>query len=204
MAEGEIAAAVEGLAKDAAEAGRKIADSVGKFAEDSAANAERTVDDAVQTEDRITKSLNDIRPDAPPTETAGQSTITSKLGPADEGESPATPPRARFGTSTSTDYKRTFFTANPETEGQVVVHHAVEQQVMTRYPGVVSPSEMHSLENLRGIPKGATNNRVHLSQIRKEWNRFYKANPNPTQEQLLDFATKVDDKFGHLFNPPIR
>ena len=85
MAEGEIAAAVEGLAKDAAEAGRKIADSVGKFAEDSAANAERTVDDAVQTEDRITKSLNDIRPDAPPTETAGQSTITSKLGPADQG-----------------------------------------------------------------------------------------------------------------------
>ena len=90
------------------------------------------------------------------------------------------------------------------TEGAVVVHHAVEQQVLRRYPGVVSESEMHSLENLRGIPKGDINNRVHLSQIRKEWNRFYKANPNPTQSQLLDFATKLDNKFGHLFNPPIR
>lgn len=111
---------------------------------------------------------------------------------------------ARFGNSTSTDYRRTFFNQHPETEGNVVVHHAVEQQTMKNYPGVVSPSQMHSLENLRGIPKGNINNRVHLSAIRREWNRFYDQHPNPTQQQLLDHATKLDDKYGHLFDPPIR
>lgn len=85
-----------------------------------------------------------------------------------------------------------------------MVHHAVEQQVHRRYPEVVSESEMHSLENLRGIPKGEVNNRVHLSQLRKEWNRFYKANPNPTKDDLLDFATKMDDKYGTQFDPPVR
>jgi hypothetical protein len=110
---------------------------------------------------------------------------------------------ARFGSSTTTNYRQTFFNANPSARGRVVVHHAVERQAMRRYPGVVSTSEMHSLENLRGIPNGI-NGRVHLSQIRREWNQFYAANPNATQRQLLDFATKIDDKFGHLFLPPVR
>ncbi len=113
------------------------------------------------------------------------------------------PPRATLGSSTSTNYKETFFEANPGTRGDVVVHHAVEQQVLRRYPGVVSESQMHSLENLRGIPK-SINSDVHLSQIRRSWNEFYRNNPNPTQAQILDHATRIDDQFGHLFNPPIR
>ncbi|MBI3757350.1 MAG: hypothetical protein HY267_05175 [Deltaproteobacteria bacterium] len=80
---------------------------------------------------------------------------------------------ATFGRAASTDYRATFLAANPELEGQVVVHHAVEQQVLTRYPGVVSEAEMHSLENLRGIPN-AINSSLHLSQIRIEWNSFYR------------------------------
>lgn len=32
---------------------------------------------------------------------------------------------------------------------------------------------MHSLDNLRGIPK-EINSDLHLSKIRKEWNKFYK------------------------------
>jgi hypothetical protein len=111
--------------------------------------------------------------------------------------------QASFGSSTTKNYRQTFFNANPSTRGQVVVHHAVERQAMRRYPGLVSQSEMHSLENLRGIPNGI-NGRVHLSQIRREWNQFYAANPTATQRQLLDFATKIDDKFGHLFLPPVR
>ena len=110
---------------------------------------------------------------------------------------------ARFGSSTTTNYRQTFFNANPSARGQVVVHHAVERQTLRRYPGLVNNSEMHSLENLRGIPNGI-NGRVHLSQIRREWNQFYAANPTATQRQLLDFATKIDDKFGHLFLPPVR
>jgi RHS repeat-associated protein len=114
-------------------------------------------------------------------------------------------PKATLGSSTTTNYKKTFFTANPEAEGKVVVHHAVEQQAANKlYPGEVSSSELHSLENLRGIPKGEVNNTVHLSQIRKIWNEFYRTHPNATQEELLEQATKIDDQFGACFIPPIR
>lgn len=112
--------------------------------------------------------------------------------------------RARFGSSTSTNYKKTFFDKHPAAEGQVVVHHAVEQQVRKRYPGLITDAQMHSYENLRGIPKGETNSLVHLSAIRKSWNRFYKKNPNPTEKQLLDHATEIDNMYGATFNPPVR
>ncbi|WP_337165881.1 RHS repeat-associated core domain-containing protein [Vibrio fluvialis] len=124
-------------------------------------------------------------------------------GEAHEGKGKDVTNRASFGTSTSNNYKKTFFDANPDAKGDVVVHHAVEQQVQKRYPGLVSDSEMHSLENLRGIPK-SINSDVHLSKIRKEWNRFYRTNANPSQQQLLDKATEIDNKFGSQFNPPIR
>ncbi|KJG56056.1 hypothetical protein UA38_16410 [Photobacterium kishitanii] len=107
-----------------------------------------------------------------------------------------------FGTAISKDYKKTFFDKNPELKGRVVVHHAVEQQVLRRYPSLVSDSEIHSLENLRGIPK-EKNNSLHLSKIRKEWNRFYKTNPAPSKDDLLDKATEIDQMFGSEFNPPI-
>ena len=111
--------------------------------------------------------------------------------------------KAVFGSSNTNNYKRTFFNAYPQTKGKVVVHHAVEQQVQTRYPGVVSDSEMHSIENLRGIPK-EVNSDIHLSKIRKEWNKFYRKNPKPTKQDLLDKATEIDNIFGVQFNPPIR
>lgn len=109
----------------------------------------------------------------------GNRVLLVKIGEFLAAESGAT-----FGRAASTDYRATFLAANPELEGQVVVHHAVEQQTLTRFPGVVSEAEIHSLENLRGIPK-AINSDVHLSQIRVEWNQFYRANPNPSQAQLL-------------------
>lgn len=110
---------------------------------------------------------------------------------------------ARFGNTLSNDYKGTFFGANPGLEGRVVVHHAVEQQTLKRYPGIVTPGEMHSLENLRGIPNGV-NSQLHLSQIRREWNQFYRQNPAPTKQQLLDKATDIDNRYGTQFNPPVR
>src|SRR3954454_3997782 len=110
---------------------------------------------------------------------------------------------ARFGTASTNDYRDTFFLAHPDLRGNVVVHHAVEQQVQVRYPGVVSDSKLHSLDNLRGIPK-EINSDVHLSEIRKEWNRFYRTHPEPTQQQLLDKATEIDDKYGTQFKPPVR
>jgi len=91
--------------------------------------------------------------------------------------------------SSTTDHKKTFFEAHPETEGKVIVHHAVEQQVQRRYPGLVSDSEMHSLNNLRGIPK-ELNSEVHLSKIRKEWNAFYRTNPNLQKNSCLQKQRK--------------
>ncbi|MFJ4819920.1 DUF6531 domain-containing protein [Streptomyces sp. NPDC088801] len=111
---------------------------------------------------------------------------------------------ASVGSAASHNYKKTFFEAHPGLKGKVVVHHAIEQQVLKRYPGLFSADEMHSLENLRGIPKGDINSRVHLSQIRVEWNRFYEANPNPTRQEVLDQVTRVDDMLGNWFSPRIR
>lgn len=111
---------------------------------------------------------------------------------------------AKFGHTDSFDYKKTFFDAHPGVKGKVVVHHAVEQQAARRYPGAgITPNEMHSLENLRGIPKG-DNNSMHLSHLRKEWNRFYRNNPNATRQDLLEFATKLDVKYGSEFDPPVK
>jgi hypothetical protein len=119
---------------------------------------------------------------------------------------PAKQYSATLGKATSTDYKKTFFNAHPELEGNVVVHHAIEQQVLKKYPGVISEAELHSLENLRGIPK-EINSDVHLSKIRKEWNRFYEGfdltGTAPTRQQLLDKATAIDKQFGKQFKPPV-
>ena len=75
--------------------------------------------------------------------------------------------------------------------------------MLNRYPGLISESEIHSLENLRGIPKNI-NNDIHLSKVRKEWNRFYRQNPNPTKQKLLDRATEIDIKYGPLFYPKVK
>jgi len=42
-----------------------------------------------------------------------------------------------------------------------------------------------------------------LSAIRREWNRFYEQHPSATKEELLAKATEIDEKFGHLFAPPL-
>lgn len=112
---------------------------------------------------------------------------------------------AKFGNAKSKDYRKTFLDANTDIDpDDVFVHHAVEQQAQRRYPGVVSDAEMHSLENLRGIPSDL-NSDVHLSKIRKMWDDFYELHPETaTKEQLLQKATEIDDLYGNLFNPPIR
>jgi outer membrane biosynthesis protein TonB len=144
-------------------------------------------------------------PDAPaPRHTATNDRSTTPRATARPSTPDSTGRRASFGHADSTDYRKTFGDAHPEARDKVVVHHAVERQAPRRYPDAgISQSELHSLENLRGIPKEA-NARLHLSQIRKAWNRFYRENPTASKEQLLDFATWVDDTFGHLFIPPVR
>ncbi|WP_442601935.1 RHS repeat domain-containing protein [Paenibacillus sp. KN14-4R] len=66
------------------------------------------------------------------------------------------------------DYKEVFFKKHPELEKEVVVHHAIEQQVLRKpeYKGLFTEAEMHGYNNLRGIPK-EINSDIHLSKIRK-------------------------------------
>jgi hypothetical protein len=52
------------------------------------------------------------------------------------------------------------------------VHHAIELQVLDRYPGAYTSAELNGLENMRGIPK-AENPELHLSLIRKSWDHYY-------------------------------
>jgi hypothetical protein len=77
---------------------------------------------------------------------------------------------------------------------------AIEQKVLTRYPGVVSEEYIHALRNLRGIPK-EFNPEMHLSKIRMKWNRFYDAHPTATRTQLLRHVAEIDREFGRYFRP---
>src|SRR5205823_297028 len=101
-----------------------------------------------------------------------------------------------------------FFEGNPEAKGDEIVHHAREQQVLNRYPGVYDAEEIHSLDNLRGIPPEA-NKDLHLRDIRKDWDDFYdKTPPNSlTREQIRQqIDAKVDDidvRRGGEFSPPL-
>jgi len=109
--------------------------------------------------------------------------------------------KATVGQATRKDYKATFFEKYPDLKGKIFVHHAVEQIYAYKNPIFTEP-EIHSIENLRGIPKDK-NNEVHLSKIRKDWNIFYDTCRQINRESLLDFATQIDLKYGKLFLPPI-
>jgi RHS repeat-associated protein len=101
----------------------------------------------------------------------------------------------------SKNYRKTFFTAHPELEGEVVVHHAVPQRTMTLYPGEVTEPMIHPIENLRGVPI-ESNAQLHLSEIAKEWNQFYKTHPNATLGEILQKKLEIDIKYGARFKPP--
>ncbi len=113
-------------------------------------------------------------------------------------------PTATVGRASTLAYRDTFFASNPAIRGKVVVHHAVEQQVATRYPHLFAPDELNSLENLRGIPN-SLDDTLHKTLIRREWNEFYRLHPasTTTRTQLMEKATEIDRKFGHLFDPPL-
>ncbi|WUD76777.1 polymorphic toxin-type HINT domain-containing protein [Streptomyces sp. NBC_00510] len=123
--------------------------------------------------------------------------------------SPDVPTRAPAavgsGAPVSTNYRDNFFNANPsvkESDGYWV-HHAVERQALKKYPGLFTIDELNAPENLRGIPS-SVNSDLHLSRIRILWNGFYSANPTATRQQVLDYATFIDDFLGGEFEPRVR
>jgi hypothetical protein len=118
------------------------------------------------------------------------------------------PTRVRYGGATvgwetSTDYRKTFFDANPKLNpNDYVVHHGIEQQVFNRYPGIFTNEEINSLENLRGVRKDFDDN-LHKKVFRREWDEFYAAHPAATRQDILDKVTELDRKYGQLFDPPL-
>lgn len=150
---------------------------------------------------RLTHHHNNQNTD---TQDSGKNNKPSKdPAPSNENKS------AEFGTAKRKDYRKTFLEAHPHLNpDDIEVHHAVEQRVLKDYPGVITPEELHSLENLRGIPRTREGSLMHRSEIRMMWNQFRdlyrRLGRSPTKQELLDFATKIDDKFGHLFDPPVR
>ena len=108
--------------------------------------------------------------------------------------------QATFGTSTSKEYAETFFKKHPELRGKVWVHHAVPQKAWKLYGTEFTEKELHSYENLRGIPI-EVNREVHLKQIGSEWRKFYEDHPNATRAQLLQKASEIDTKYGVHFLP---
>jgi hypothetical protein len=112
--------------------------------------------------------------------------------------------KAEVGKVGRKDYTESFFAAHGEKlRHKIEVHRAVEDWVHKLYPGLFTADEINSLANLRGIPKDGIGTALHRSKIRKEWNYFYENNMSPTKEQVLDYATKIDRKYGGLFIPPL-
>jgi hypothetical protein len=122
--------------------------------------------------------------------------------PKGEGGAAASLPRARVGWTEDFNYRRTFAKAHPDVK-DVWVHHAVPQNVLTRYPGLFKPQEIHSAENLAGVPSGRINQDIHLSEIRRSWDDFYKTHAAPSRQDVLDHATKIYLKVGVFFSPSV-
>ncbi|WP_444663987.1 putative T7SS-secreted protein [Cellulomonas sp. CW35] len=116
-------------------------------------------------------------------------------------------PRVQLGEAATKQYRNTFFDAHPELKprGDYWVHHAIEQRVLRRYPGLFTEAEMHSLGNLRGVHT-SVNREIHLRQIRRMWDRFYAEHPvgsGVTRQDFLDYAQYVDQQLGSNFTPPV-
>jgi len=78
---------------------------------------------------------------------------------------------------------------------------AAERQIWEIFPSIVAAKEEQSLQNLRGIPK-ELDSLLHKVILRYEWDEFYELHPQPTRQQVLEYAGYIDKKYGHLFNPP--
>lgn len=68
--------------------------------------------------------------------------------------------------------------------------------------GFIDPSKIHSLEVLRGVPIELARV-LHGKIIQMEMNDFRRRNPDPTENELLDFASEIDARFGRYFLPSI-
>ena len=69
------------------------------------------------------------------------------------------------------------------THGQV--HHAIELQALKRFPGVFTPAELNSFQNMRGIPRELPVGVRSTSQV-KDWKRGQRQLHNAKIREIWD------------------
>jgi hypothetical protein len=97
------------------------------------------------------------------------------------------------------------------------VHHAIELQVLDRYPGAFTEAELNGFGNMRGITtEEAARQQLHGSKVRELWDRHYvKLNgeiqarnlvPNTTEyrdfvrQYLTEAKNEIDHVLGQFFS----
>jgi hypothetical protein len=76
------------------------------------------------------------------------------------------------------------------------VHHAVELQVLDRYPGVFTEQTLNSFENMRGIATELANKKqLHNSKVRDLWDRHYSRIDREINTRGLLPGTSAYDEF---------
>lgn len=101
-------------------------------------------------------------------------------------------------------YDRLFFTAYPHLKDTgVVVHHALPQKLLDRFPGLFTAAEVNSLGYLRGIPKKAMKDGENIHKlITDEWEQLLIPGRQITRAQVLEKLRQIDKDYGSYFNPP--
>jgi hypothetical protein len=74
------------------------------------------------------------------------------------------------------------------------VHHAIELQVLKKYPGVFNAQELNRFSNMRGIPLEkkvgeSYRKQLHLSAIRDQWDRYYRKLDELLEKKNLEPGT---------------
>lgn len=107
------------------------------------------------------------------------------------------------GTKTAPDYRDLARIGGLSPDANVI-HHAVEQQVLERFPRAFTRAEINSLSRLRAIPRGVFNSRVHLSRIRLMWNEMYEALERRAltalqqRSAIMQYMNRVDGFINHM------
>ena len=115
----------------------------------------------------------------------------------------------KLGLATKLDYSKTYYETFPEINPNSIyqIHHALPQASQYR-DNLINAYQVHSIENLRGIPSDKS--WIH-GEITGRWTTWYNTKKDPdtgafnyTLQEALDFAKTIDDDYGVYFIPPVR
>ncbi len=76
------------------------------------------------------------------------------------------------------------------------VHHAIELNVLDRYPDVFTEAELNGFQNMRGIATELQNRRqLHNSKVREFWDRHYRRMDRELEVRQLTPGTEPYNRF---------